>query len=279
MATKNLARTVIEGGRCGYYKSEVRQRAREERAESRDWLRAVRYEPDLADEDLDPRRTSVSACFADKLRPIYRFLDSNVGQRWNDVRSELFSKFDTRTTPGRHVLFDHLLRDVREEGKEAIERRYARYFVDEEGFLHSERRDADQAGSKLLPSATQSVVRRPVRRYDMSKVAAWLGSRKVGKTGAHLSWFVPARRDRVVAVAEGHRFYGQIAYVVATDDGVPMRRAIDSLSSRFPRPVIGFVYATYVSFRQDRALTSAEEEFFRALPQHVQNKLLEMAPV
>jgi hypothetical protein len=114
MATKNLARTVIEGGRTGYYKSSVETLTSEERAATKEFLRTVRNDPERADEIVNPVRKPVSVSFADKLRPMYRFMDSKLGQNWSKVRSELFRRFDTRTTPGRHVLFDHLLRDVTE---------------------------------------------------------------------------------------------------------------------------------------------------------------------
>src|SRR5271156_720922 len=112
MSTKNLSRTVIEGGRCGYYKSEVHACARSERSELRAHLRSLALDPELEENLTHPKRQPVTLCFSDKLRPIYRFRDSRVGRDWDATRSELFDKFDTRTTPGRHVLFDHLLRDV-----------------------------------------------------------------------------------------------------------------------------------------------------------------------
>src|SRR5208337_231027 len=138
MATRSLARTVIEGGRCGYYKSECNESIRGERAANRVYLRAVANDPEHAEDHVEPRRKVVSVCFKDKLHPIYKFLDSKVGRDWNTVRSELFAKFDTRTTPGRHVLFDHLLRDVR-ESLEPLDHEYAKYFVDAEGTLCKEK--------------------------------------------------------------------------------------------------------------------------------------------
>ncbi len=287
MATKNLSRTVIEGGRCAHYQSEVRESIRGERAHGRTYLRAVANDPELADECVAPKRKVVSPCFADKLRPIYGFLDSRLGRNWDTVRSELFAKFDTRTTPGRHVLFDHLLRDVR-ESQEVLDRRYARYFVDAQGRLCKDK-DRDRRPRYTTPPC------------NLHRVAAWLGHRKVGTLGARFVWFVPTS-GRVCAVHEG---YGTIVYAVADVDGKPIRdvdllRAVSadqsahaqasgkvasklaianelSPLSRWWRPR-GKLLLTRVSFRQSNVLDARDEAFFLALPAHVQKMLVDMAP-
>jgi hypothetical protein len=61
------------------------------------------------------KRTKVYQGFDDKLGPAYRWLEAQSGRPWNKVRSELFARFDTRTTAGRHIVFDHLLRSVERE--------------------------------------------------------------------------------------------------------------------------------------------------------------------
>ncbi len=264
MATKNLARTVIEGGRCGYFKSECNEKIRSERAQTRIYLRAVTSDPEYEESSVAPKRKTVSVCFKDKLRPIYRFLDSQIGRDWNTVRSELFTKFDTRTTPGRHVLFDHLLRDVR-ESLEPLDQPYASYFIDAEGRLCKEKdRYATYRRTKYV-------------KYDLNKVVAWLGCRKVGRLGSGFAWFVPTRDMRFIrAFNNGNAFYGEIIYVYADETGKPLQDAMHArLYPHAPsRPWI----AHNLSFRQYSALSAKDEAFFRALPTHVQDKLLKMAP-
>src|SRR5208337_2691026 len=86
-----------------------------ERASSRTFLRAVQKDVDAADALPTPKRVHVGKEFADKLNPVYQFLDS-------------------RTTPGRHILFDHALSTVDESGN-TDRFRYIRYVVDKQGRL------------------------------------------------------------------------------------------------------------------------------------------------
>jgi hypothetical protein len=134
MATKNLARTVIEGGR--YSGNTVDRRASNavQRRRGRRVSGALVSGAD-ADFTLYPVRTIVYREFADKLGPAKRWLASQVGRPWNKARSELFARFDIRTTPGRHIVFEHLLPEV--EGP----RRFRKdYVVDRSGILRKAKR-------------------------------------------------------------------------------------------------------------------------------------------
>jgi len=110
MATKRLSRTVIEGGRRNVW--ERRSSTQEERAEVRNYLTRCEADPDHFDEEVEPQRQPVFREFSDKLRPMERWLEKQVGRVWDDVRSEVFQTFDIRTTAGRHITFDHLLKEV-----------------------------------------------------------------------------------------------------------------------------------------------------------------------
>jgi hypothetical protein len=172
MATKNLARTAIEGGRCGYYQMEVAAQAGSERAATRDFLRKAARDRDDAEGLPDPRRRPVHVCFSDKLSPVYRYLDANCGRPWNKVREDLFGRFDIRTTPGRQILFDHVLTEVEED------RRWRRrYTIDRHGML---RKVADVHRPKYV-------------WFDERPVFRWLGDRRITRAGDRLMWWVPAK--------------------------------------------------------------------------------------
>jgi hypothetical protein len=128
MARKDLSRTVIEGGRSYYNSWERRASHAVARARQREWLDAVRVEHDLADERAVVPPRHVYKGFHDKLAPAERWLASNVGRPWAKVRSELFETFDTRTTAGRHIVFDHMLPWVEDD-------RGGRFRVDKHGLL------------------------------------------------------------------------------------------------------------------------------------------------
>jgi len=114
MSTKNLARTVIESGRARWNKYERgRARASErawERVTSKRLLTATEFE----DVVYRPRK-KVYRGQRDKLAPAERWLRRQIGRPWSRIRSELFARFDVRTTEGRHLLFDHLLKSIQKE--------------------------------------------------------------------------------------------------------------------------------------------------------------------
>jgi hypothetical protein len=190
MATKNLARTVIEGGRTGWYKVDVEFNERSDRRAVKRFCGLVANDVEEYEDLVVPTRQPVFPEFADKLRPAYRFLDSHIGERWDDVRALLFARFDSRSTPGRHVLFDHLLRDVR-TGPAVGYEGYARWYVDEKGLLQR-RKESRSTYRREKPTPYASIL-------------GWLKNRKVGRCGERLVWFVPVSRKPKVKAVWGPR--------------------------------------------------------------------------
>jgi len=134
MATKNLARTVIEGGRTRFSKWGRRASNGLQRSRVRRVSGALVSGAD-ADFTIYPARKVVWRDFHDKLGPAKRWLASQVGRPGNKARSDLFARFDVRTTPGRHIVFEHLLPEV------AGPPRHRRdYLVDRLGILRKAKR-------------------------------------------------------------------------------------------------------------------------------------------
>jgi hypothetical protein len=134
MATKNLARTVIEGGRtrgCSW----ARRASNGAQRTHVHLVSASLLSGADSDDVVYPRRHTIYREFADKLGPARRWFATQVGRPWNKVRSELFARFDIRTTPGRHIVFDHLLPEV--EGRRFSRRDFA---VDHSGILRKVKR-------------------------------------------------------------------------------------------------------------------------------------------
>lgn len=193
MATKNLARTVIEGGRHNGNKYERRKSNKEQRATERAYLSKVKLDPENFEEDFLEERQHVYKGFSDKLGPMYRWIDAQVGRPWDEVRKEIFEKFDTSTTAGRHITFDHLLRSVVETNSgwdkyghnlwnpESSSRRsfWRRpdYFVDEGGVLCR----VEQYSLKYVRLTYEETV----------EPAKWLAGRMIGSVDGKLHWYVP----------------------------------------------------------------------------------------
>ena len=176
MSTKNLARTVIEGGRRPGNRDQRRESNATVRTQTRlVSARVVQMGDDAADY---PRRESVHRSFNDKTRPAERWLASQVGRPWNHVRSELFARFDARTTAGRHILFEHLLREV--NLNDVARARYSDFTVDRHGLLRRERE------RRRYRWPTRERLPEPE-----SVLLDWLDGRRVGERDERLYWFVP----------------------------------------------------------------------------------------
>ena len=115
--------------------------------------------------------------FNDKLTPVRRWMDKQVGRVWDDVHSELRTRFDSRTIAGQHILFDHMLNDV---DPHPYVTKYSlfgvgSYFVDEEGIL---RKRAEFRRHYRVEKRTVSE----------SELIAWRGDRYVREVGNELFW-------------------------------------------------------------------------------------------
>jgi hypothetical protein len=279
MSKKSLARTAIEGGRHNGNKWDRRNSHTEERNSSREYCKRVIQDPEYADEDLIEKKTKVYKEFTDKLSPMYRWLRSQVGRYWNDVRSEVSKKFDTRTTAGRHIVFDHLLSSVETESTPLRWYRlnnlspdpnvsYFRndFYVDEEGIL-KERRYVSRK------------YRRP-ENINTPWVAKWLNGRIVGRRGQKLYWFVPAATNNGW-VDEWKCQWDQgmpLKYLYRTYESV--YNPINMKSTYKPVWREPFYFVTRnISARQDAEFSKDDYEVWKEIPIYYQDKILEMSPI
>lgn len=105
MATRNLARSLVEGGRRGRYSERYALRA--ERRHIKEWLGSI----GSVEEAEEASRVEPGWChkgwgseFSDRFAPVERFLEANAGRPWNRVYSVLCGRFDRRTLKGWHLL-------------------------------------------------------------------------------------------------------------------------------------------------------------------------------
>ncbi len=296
MSTKNLARSIIEGGRVGGNKWDRRNSHAENRAAVRNYMAEVTLDPDNYDEyDVEPTE-HVRKEFNDKLGPIYRWLNRQVGRPWDEVRSDVSKTFDIRTTAGRHIVFDHMLTSV-QVGPE-FPRYYSRppedpttsysdhdYYVDDDGILCKKR----YLGRRRY--------RDPVPAWDTKQLANWLNGRIVGKVGNKFFWFTPvgkAKKHRgmghahIWKTAWGYRDYYYRDYgptfqyltyepiykldgngrQVIGEDGKPIEL------DRLPK----WVNASTPPLRQDRKLNDKEMAYWNTIPDWYKTKVLEKSP-
>jgi hypothetical protein len=139
MATKDLSRTVIEGGR--HYRNSYERRASHaiERAATRTFVHAVRRDAEVADDSDVAPKPHVYRGFHDKLAPARRWLAKQAGRRWDQVFADVTARFDTRTIAGRHIVHDHLLAMVWRGDVQQEDYREFRFVVDDRGILRTGR--------------------------------------------------------------------------------------------------------------------------------------------
>jgi hypothetical protein len=192
MSTKNLARTAIEVGRRGYNKWERNYSHRQERARARQWLSRVRQDPEVAEALVIKPRPHVMRDQDDKLSPVRKFLRSRVGRRWDDVHSEIVSRFDTRTIAGFHILYGHILEHMVEHWWEEGICRYGgspkKFYpgdlvVNEEGILTEIPK----------PNPARERARKDKVEKERKDLLEWLDNRLVKKVGDDYFWMNPAK--------------------------------------------------------------------------------------
>jgi hypothetical protein len=279
VTTKNLARTVIEGGRTDDYKADVFDAIRAERCATRTFLREARLDAEAVEDVAAPKRRPLRPSFADKLGPVRAFLDSRLGRSWDETRSLLTERFDPRTTPGRHVIHDHVLGDVAQHGEHVLQAAAGwirfRYFVDERGLLRRVPKDMYARGPTLAPSPN------PPRRMSTPEALGFLKDRMVGRLGTRYVWFDPVRS------------LGDVRLVI-DDFNAPVWAAVgpDGRPARDPSPppprhawerTSGPVHAgapllrSRVPFRASGLLTRDEEERFLSINEVVRQRILDAA--
>lgn len=292
MSTKNLSRTIIEGGRYNGNTWDRRESHAEARFDEKMYLKEVSQDlENWYDYDIEPLRV-VGQGFSDKLSPIFRWLRAQTGRLWDDVYSEINEKFDTRTTAGRHIVHDHLIKSV-----EVVPNydfgayKYApadpttsfhknEFYVDENGFLQEKRK---------IPRKTY---KRPV--YDTKQLANWLSGRIVGKVGKKLFWYIPADKNkknngysRTWKISWGARRYyyndGPVFIYLAERDVYQTNHLGQRIIGEDGRGIIigkenYWVDAYPPSFRQGNKLSTKEVVYFNNLPEYYQKKILDCSP-
>lgn len=297
MSTKNLSRTVIEGGRVGSNKWERRYSHAETRAHEKAYISEIMddlencYNYDI--EPTDPVRKE----FKDKLGPMYRWLHAQIGRPWNEVRSEVSEKFDTRTTAGRHIVHDHLLSSV----EETSDLRYRRYYSGPEDKTTSFSRNdfyVDDDGILRVKTCVARRYKTPTPKFDTNSIANWLSGRVVGFVGDKIFFFTPVDKSRKYG---GHRYkwastwgypkaYSYYSYqrsplqyhYLAQEAVYKKDKDGASVYDETGRPVVETYQDVWKAampvFRQDRKLNDKELVFWNSIPEDFQKIVLKFSP-
>lgn len=295
MSKKNLARTAIEGGRHRSNKWDRRYSHAETRADEKAYIGEVTKDlENFYDYDI-PKIRPVGKGFTDKLGPMYRWLHSQIGRPWNDVRSEVTSTFDTRTTAGRHIVYDHLLTSV-EVTPNHNYGRYYRTLEDRTTSYSYHDYYVDDAG--LLQMKTYIKRKTPIPYFNTNQIANWLSGRVVGKVGKKTFWFVPTGKSKKHRGSFGSQQWitqwggTKTGYYYYQNHGLRFlflsREAVYKKDANGQTALVNgsAVIESYTpiwrdatpEFRQDRKLNEKELAFWNTIPEYYQIKVLERSP-
>jgi len=291
MSTKNLARTVIEGGRHKGNKWDRRNSHAEARADLRDYLKRVELDEEFYYEaDAEPT-AHVGKSFDDKLGPIYRWLSRQVGRLWDEVRADIASSFDIRTTAGRHIIFDHLLRSV------AITPDVYRHYEPEDPTTSYYRNNfyVDGAGVLCKKRYIGRHHYEKVPHIDTNQLCNWLNGRIVGKVGTKLFWFEPTAKNEkrggyrhIWKIEWGYSpysYYNNAFQYLYLDYEIIYKRDTlgrivieDGRMVELDRKPLWKKVHQAPALRQDRKLTDKEVSYWSTLPKFYRTKILEQSP-
>ncbi|MBI4142361.1 hypothetical protein HY480_00625 [Candidatus Uhrbacteria bacterium] len=183
MATRNLARTIVEGGKCEEHtKGPRRDAQRVERMEVRAYLRHCTRDREWDNGHVCPVREPVRSCFADRTAVLRRWMGSYVGRPWDEAYAAIVRRCDRRTTKGRHLIEGHFR---------------AREFVRPMSAAKS-MYDGIEWFAINADGVVESCPRQLWKRTRESKIApeisAWLAGRTIGRRGSVWFWLVPVER-------------------------------------------------------------------------------------
>ncbi len=302
MSTRRLSRTIIERGRAHFNKIERRRSHTTERNSVRDMCNLLVQDSDLAlsDKFLIAKKEVVRKEFNDNISPMFGWLRSRCGQPWNDVHSEICKIFDTRTTAGRHIVYDHLLSSV----EEVPDLRYRGYnspplskttsyykndfYVDDVGLLQQK---------KYITRSNRGFIKIP--KFDTKRIINWLSCRVVGQIGNKFFWFIPS--DSTKKYGSVHRKWkiewNNNYHSYSYQDTNKLRflysynkpiHSIDKITGLYNKDdngkhiVLGYKQEwidSHPNFRQGRKLSDKEIVFWNSLPEFYKNEILKLSPM
>lgn len=194
MSTKDKSKTALEAGTAKVSRYYLRLERKTQRVKRKQICKQITNDVELAEEFFDPK-SSVSKCFSDNVSFLQKYLQSKVGEVWDDVRSEIVKEFDSRSIAGKHILYDHILRSVVSSGtgydKDAnfywdesvkvVNRFRTRdFYVDQNGILQEVKLD-----TKLLKKIKDMS---NTTDHELFEIDSWLRGRMIVQENKQLFW-------------------------------------------------------------------------------------------
>jgi hypothetical protein len=268
MATKNLSRTIIEGARYNRDKWKRKQSIRAERRQAKEYCQEVLDDPET-DEIIqeyggDKRRYRLQK---DKLQPLQRYLESNVGRSWDAIYSKLKSRFDERNIKGYHLLNDHIRNNVDGAGGEYGSRPidpnetwgYKSFYIDNNRILRQYPQRKNQPKERISD-------------VEFDRMPDFLGMRKVMRNGGIICWMEPCNPAKALKAFFGR--YRDLEWTYRKREWVDKP---EGTVDYWGRKVYGYWKTVTIGedqFRQGKELTATEMADWKAFSERAQDFML-----
>jgi len=183
-----MSRTHKDNGTdSGWDTSEKKKSFRKVRSSEKEFCIRVKKDNDAALEyDVVKQEPVWGRHWSGYWRPMRRWLDSHVGENWNQVYSELIAKLKTFSGGKEKTLRQYVigLVEVTPDPRfgDEIGYNFHDFYVDDNGILQRRRRK------------TRTKTKQP--KCNVRELTNWIGGRVIGKVGGKLYWFLPVTKNK-----------------------------------------------------------------------------------
>lgn len=279
-----MSKTFRDGGIGGKNKYYRKIEHKSQRMLERNFCKQFLLNSEVSEKrDIAPQEPVYSSYWCGYWKPLYRWLESNVGQNWNEVYSRLLTK--VRSFMGQkkgYISINNYIRYVvnfREDCSQSIN--YNPFYVDESGLLQ-----------KRIKTSRRQYYSQFKSKSSNNEVCNWLNGRIIGYQGDKLYWFVPVSKSKkyghchysgspVFKCEWGINYYGPynnglnysyLHYNIIKDNDT------GEIIDRVPVwKQIGY-FTKYISSRQDKPLSNEDIEIWNGLNTYQQDQILDWSP-
>jgi hypothetical protein len=283
-----MSRTYRDGGLDGKWaKFERKYSSRRQRMLEREYCQKSKINDDTDSFDVEQRPSLWGKGWTGYWRPMRRWLESHIGEPWNQVYSELIAKLKRYTSTNDELSIRHYVTNFVEItpdprfGNEKYSWFKWAFYVDDFGNLQKK------------PTIRNRAYYTYNSKFDTSKLVNWLNGRIVGYQGNQLYWFVPVcknkKHGRVNSsikwkcewsngyTGKGINYHFGLNYLYLYYKAVhdPITKEIINNQSVWERAAY---FSSRLNARQDEPLTKADIDFWNKLPEFYKKEVLEWSP-
>jgi hypothetical protein len=279
-----MSRSFRNGGsrHSRWRKWERRETYHRDRMQERVFCQEAKLDPSVAEKtDIAKSEPMWGKGWTGYWRPMSRWLQSRLGQPWNQVYSEIVGLLKQYTSTNNiDEIKDYLLRLVnltddylcryKNTADPNTSHHKWDFYVDDNGILRKK---------KYVPLRIYIKC-----RYTTQQIAKWLNGRVIGYKGQKLYWFIPLDSENIRSVWGVGYNYCDYGYSYYNRSGLQYqhlshRNVYDKEGKKIgEEPVWHSNFSCRITCRQGASLKDKDLEFWNQLPLVYKNTILDWSP-